>query len=86
VFLVTALKKTGKEIQHLLPWIEEGLKLGGVAVTILEPALVPVLTSLETALGAIPTSGELTAAQLQQFTTAIAQAYALGMAAAKGTT
>ena len=79
--ILTALEKVGKGIEHVIPWIEDGLKAAQIPLTFVDPLFVPILTAMEAALAAVPGGNQMSATQLQSLTTAITAAIAAGIAA-----
>lgn len=55
--LLAILKTFGKDLSHVLPWIEEGLKVGTAITGIIDPPLAPIFISIEVILEKL--SGQL---------------------------
>jgi hypothetical protein len=72
--LLTVLKSVGKDLSHVGTWIEDGLKLAGPVVAGVDPALGPIITTIESVVSHVQASASepINAATLQAIVTAVA--------------
>lgn len=77
--LLSILKTVGKDLGHAGGWIEEGLKVAGPLLGMIDPQLAPIIAAIEAGLSKIPPGTVLNADNIQKFVTATAITHGLSV-------
>lgn len=84
--LQSVLQQIGKDLSHVGPWIEDGIKIAAPIIGTVDPPLAPIFAAVEAIFNkTTSTNLTMTSAQVQQIITSVATAQSIKTPAAVGT-